>query len=432
MKHKAKLLLLLVLGGLTCPQLLAQTTIKAGKLLDVASGRWLSDQIIVVAGERIQSVSPSSENNSAAITLDLSDYYLLPGLIDLHVHLTSSAEVHGYKRLSRSIARAAIFGVGAAERTLLAGFTTARNLGAPGFADVALRDAIDAGEIIGPRLRVAGRTICITGGHCDGALLAPDFEQQSDSVANGPWEVKAQVRKNIKYGADVIKFAASGGVLSKGTDVNASQFSLVEMQALVEEAHDRGRIVAAHAHGKNGIKRAIKAGVDSVEHASLIDEEGIRLAKKAGVVLVMDIYVSDYILAEGEKAGILPESLAKERQVGQLQRENFRKAHRAGVKMAFGSDAGVYPHGQNGRQFTYMVEWGMSELEAIQAATINAAELLAWKNDQGQLNVGEIKAGRFADMIAVKENPLENIRVLENIDVVVKGGKLVKHSAEPE
>lgn len=417
---------LLFTGLLLCHPTTADTVIKTGKMLDVTNGKWLSDQIIIVEHERIKSLSTFDENTHTKIDVDLSNYYVLPGLIDLHVHLTSSSKIHGYKRLSRSVPRAAVFGVTAAEKTLNAGFTTVRNLGAPGFADVALRDAINAKEITGPRMRVAGRSICITGGHCDGGILAPQFQNQSPSAANGPWEVKAKVRENIKYGADLIKFAASGGVLSKGTDVNASQFSLEEMTSLIEEAHDRGRKVAAHAHGKNGIKRAIEAGVDSVEHASLIDDEGIKLAKKNGTVLVMDIYVSDYILSEGEKAGILPESLEKERQVGRIQRENFRKAHKAKVTIAFGSDAGVYPHGLNANQFAYMVEWGMSELEAIQAATINAAKLLDWKDSRGSLNVGDLKEGRFADLIAVRQDPLEDIKTLENIDVVIKGGEIVK------
>lgn len=400
--------------------------IKIGKMLDVRSGKWLHNQIISINNERIMSISDRQTIPSDATLIDLSDYYVLPGLIDLHVHLTSSSQIHGYKRLSRSIPRAAIFGVGSAKKTLEAGFTTVRNLGASGFTDVALRDAINDGEIVGPRMRVSGRMVCITGGHCDGGILAPQYNLHAPSSVNGPWEARKAVRENIKYGADVIKFAASGGVLSKGTSVNSSQFSINEMQAIVEEAHDRGRIVAAHAHSKNGIKRAIKAGVDSIEHGSLIDDEGIRLAKKYGTTLVMDVYVSDYILSEGEKAGILPESLDKERQVGKVQRLNFQKAVRAGAKLAFGSDAGVYPHGLNGRQFAYMVKWGMSELKAIQAATINAAELLAWKNAKGVFNVGEIQQGSFADLVAVKENPLKNIRVLENIDIVIKGGELVK------
>ena len=401
----------------------APRVIKVGKLLNVRDGTWAAEQYISVENERVTEISSIAPGK---IDMDLSAYYVIPGLIDMHVHLTSNAKLHGYRKLSVSVPKAAIYGVVAAEKTLKAGFTTVRNVGAQGYADIALRDAINEGQVPGPRMRVAGQTICITGGHCDGGILAPEFAYRSKGAANGPWEVKARVRENIKYGADLIKFAASGGVLSKGTSINASQFSLEEMTALINEAHDRGRSVAAHAHGKNGIKRAIQAGVDSIEHASKIDREGIKLAKKMGTFLVMDIYVSDYILSEGEKAGILPESLEKERQVGRVQRENFQKAHAAKVNMAFGTDAGVYPHGLNARQFAYMVKWGMTELEAIQAATLHAAKLLNWQNKQGQANVGEIKVGKFADIVALSANPLEDISVLENIAVVVKGGIQVK------
>jgi len=256
-------------------------------------------------------------------------------------------------------------------------------------------------------------------------LLPHIYNARSAGVANGPDEVRAKVRENIKYGADVIKFAATGGVLSKNTDVNASQYNFEEMKALIDEAHDRGRIVAAHAHGLQGIKRAIEAGVDSIEHGSFIDDEAIKLAKKHGTYLVMDVYVSDFILSEGEKAGILPESLAKEKKVGLLQRQNFQKAVKAGVKMAFGTDAGVYTHGLNGRQFAYMVQWGMTPLQAIQAATVNAGTLLNWKNEQGQQNVGVLEVGAFADLVAVPVDPLTQIKALEQPAHVIKSGRQV-------
>ncbi len=420
----ARRFLFLILLFIVCFDVNAETVIKTSKILDVESGKWLKDKVLVVENERIKSIIDLEQSSFDSYDIDLSGYHVLPGLIDAHVHLTSSANLHGYRRLSRSVPRAAVFGVSSAKKTLAAGFTTVRNVGAPGFADVALRDAINEGEIPGPRMRVAGRTICITGGHCDGGMLAPEYKHRSDGAADGPWEVKARVRENIKYGADLIKFTASGGVLSKGTDVNASQFSFEEMKSLIEEAHDRGRHVAAHAHGRNGILRAIRAGVDSIEHASFIDSEGIKLAKKSGTSLVMDIYVSDYILSEGEKVGILPESLAKERMVGRIQRENFKRAHEAGVNIVFGTDAGVYPHGLNARQFAFMVEWGMTELEAIQAATIRAAELLNWRDADGKLNVGVLVEGSFADLIALNEDPLKNIRTLENVEHVIKGGRL--------
>ncbi|MCH8538841.1 MAG: amidohydrolase family protein, partial [Alkalimonas sp.] len=291
---------------------------------------------------------------------------------------------------------------------------------------VDLRDAIDEGDIVGPRMRVAGHSICITGGHCDNNLLPHTYQASSFGVANSPDEVRTRVRENMKYGANLIKFTATGGVLSRNTDVNASQFSLAEMQALVAEAHDRGARVAAHAHGLHGMKRAIEAGVDSIEHASFLNDDVLAMAAEKGTYLVMDIYVSDYILGEGEAAGILPESLEKERHVGQLQRENFRRAVAAGVNMAFGTDAGVYTHGQNARQLAYMVEWGMTPLQAIQSATLHAADLLHWHHEDGRQNVGVLQAGAYADLIAVQGNPLQDIRLLEAIPVVVKGGERVK------
>lgn len=401
----------------------------AGRLLDVRSGKLLPEQAILLEQDRIHSIVALSKLNTEQQALprtDLSAYTVLPGLIDMHVHLTANPSAHGYRRLQQTPARQALFGVTAAAATLNAGFTTVRNLGAAGFADVALRDAITAGEITGPRMRVSGPAICMTGGHCDNNLLPHTYQARGDGVANGADAIRTKVRSNMKYGADVIKFTATGGVLSRNTDVNASQFSLDEMHALVAEAHDRGAIVAAHAHGLRGIKRALEAGVDSIEHASFIDDDSIKQAKRQGTYLVMDVYVSDYILQEGEAAGILPESLAKERTVGQLQRQNFSKAVKAGLNIAYGTDAGVYTHGLNARQLNYMVQWGMTPLQAIQSATITAAELLNWRNEQGQLNVGVLQAGAYADMVAVKGNPLQQITLLENIPVVIKGGELVK------
>ncbi|MGP9803019.1 Xaa-Pro dipeptidase [Rheinheimera sp. NSM] len=401
----------------------------AGRLLDVRSGKLLPDQAILLEQDRVHSIvalGKLSTEQQALPRTDLSAYTVLPGLIDMHVHLTANPSAHGYRRLQQTPARQALFGVTAAAATLHAGFTTVRNLGAAGFADVALRDAITAGEITGPRMRVSGPGLCMTGGHCDNNLLPHTYQASGDGVANGADAIRAKVRSNMKYGADVIKFTATGGVLSRNTDVNASQYSLAEMQALVAEAHDRGASVAAHAHGLRGIKRALEAGVDSIEHASFIDDDAIKLAKSRGTYLVMDVYVSDYILQDGEAAGILPESLAKERTVGQLQRQNFSKAVKAGVKMAYGTDAGVYTHGLNGRQLNYMVQWGMTPLQAIQSATLHAAELLNWRNEQGQLNVGVLEPGAYADMVAIAGNPLEQITLLEQIPLVIKGGKAVK------
>ena len=302
-----------------------------------------------------------------------------------------------------------------------AGFTTARNVGADGYADVALRDAINAGEITGPRLLVSGPALGITGGHCDDNLLPAEYQHHAAGVADGPWAARAKVREVIKYGADLIKFCATGGVLSKGDDVGVQQYELEEMRAIVEEAHKLGRKVAAHAHRTEGIKAAILAGVDSIEHASLIDEEGIRLAREWGTFLVMDIYNDTFILEKGEEVGMLPESLAKERQIGQLQRDNFRRAHQGGARIAFGTDGGVYPHGDNALQFAYMVRYAMTPLEAIQAATLNAAELLGWSD-----RVGALEPGYFADLIAVEGDPLTDVTVLEQVRFVLKSGKVYR------
>jgi len=400
------------------------TYIKAGQLIDVINGKARGNQIIVVQGERIVEVADAAnvQISADATIIDLSGHTVLPGLIDMHDHLTGDHRFHGYQGLGISVPRETLYGVLNARKTLDAGFTTVRNVGASGYSDVALRDAINDGEIEGPRMRVSGPSLGITGGHCDNNLLPSEYDHRGEGVADGPWAVRAKVREVIKYGADLIKFCATGGVLSKGDSVGGQQFTLEEMQALVNEAHQHGRKVAAHAHGAEGIKTAIIAGVDSVEHGSLIDDDGIRLAKQHGTFLVMDIYNDTFILQHGAEVGMLPESLEKERQIGQLQRDNFRKAFRAGVRMAFGSDGAVYPHGDNGKQFKYMVEYGMTPMQAIQAATVHAAELIGWPE-----SVGAIEAGRFADIIAVDGDPLEDVGVLEDIRFVMKGGMVYKN-----
>ncbi len=398
----------------------AQTVIVADALFDSMAGVLKSKPRIVIEGERISRVSFGGSIPDGDL-LDLSGHTLLPGLIDMHAHLTSSHELHGYKRLSDTNTRSALRGVKHAKNTVLAGVTTVRNLGAPGFTDVDLRDAINAGDVIGPRMFVSGPSLGITGGHCDSNLLPYGLNRQSEGVADGPWAAAKAVRRNIKFGADVIKICATGGVLSKGTKVGVQQYSFEEMQKIVEEAHRRGKTVAAHAHGTEGIYEAIRAGVDSVEHASFIDDAGIKLAKKMGTHLSMDIYVTEYILGEGEKAGILEESLEKERKTGGLQRENFTQALNAGVKMVMGTDAGVYPHGDNLKQLSRMVQFGMTPAQALQTASINGARLLKQED-----NIGVIKVGAFADIIAVKGNPLNDISELENVRFVMKGGIQVK------
>ncbi|HVO57622.1 MAG TPA: amidohydrolase family protein [Dongiaceae bacterium] len=395
--------------------------VRCGKLLDVRSGQMLTDQVVTFDGDGvISSVGPASQ--ALTSTIDLSQATCLPGLIDVHTHITGDATKNGYSGLGVSVPAEAVTGVKNARITLRAGFTTIRNVGASGFTDVAVRDGVNNGEIEGPRMLVSGPPLGITGGHCDDNLLPYQYHYRAEGVADGPWAARAKVREVVKYGADVVKICASGGVLSKGDLPGTPQYTFEEMQAIAEEAHKLGRKVAAHAHGTQSIKDAIRAGIDSIEHSSLIDDEGIALAKQHGTYLVFDIYNDDYILQEGAKAGMLQESIDKEKMVGRLQRENFRKAFQAGAKIAFGTDAGVYPHGDNARQFAKMVEWGMKPIDAIQASTIHAADLIGWSS-----KVGALEKGHFADLIAVSGNPLENVKTLETVKFVMKGGVVAKN-----
>ena len=393
--------------------------VHAAHLVDPAAGRVLADVLVVISGDHIAAVGAAATTPvpTGARRIELGSATILPGLIDVHVHLTANASDGGLNGLVKPTVREAIDGVANARRTLEAGFTTVRNVGAGGFSDVALRDAINEGEIEGPRMLVSGPPLGATGGHADDNLLPFEYHHAAEGAADGPWALRARVRQNVKYGADLIKFMATGGVLSHGDSVDGQQLSQDEMNAVVEEAHMWGRKVAVHAHGASGIRGAILAGADSIEHASLIDDEGIRLAKARGTYLAMDIYNDDFILAEGERNGIEPASLDKERQVGRLQRANFQKAVKAGVKMAFGTDAGVYPHGDNARQFPVMVSYGMTAIQAIQAATVNAADLLGWGG-----KVGRIAPGYFADLIAVDGDPVADVRALERVSFVMKGG----------
>lgn len=397
--------------------------IRAGKLVDVLAGKVLNDQTILIEGERIASVGPTATAQvpPGAERIDLSNATVLPGLIDVHTHLTVDPLQSGYASLGVSDIRAALYGVRSARVTLEAGFTSVRNVGAAGFGDVALRDAIDEGDVPGPRMRVSGYALGIKGGHCDNNLLPAEFNFTERGVADGPWAARGKVREMVKYGADLIKICASGGVLSKGDTPGAQQYTLEEMTAIVDEAHKLGRKVAAHAHGASSIRDAILAGVDSIEHASLIDDDGIKLARQKGTFLVMDLYDDDFILQEGAKAGMLPESIEKERTLGQLQRDNFRKALQGGARMAFGTDAGVYPHGDNARQFFYMHKYGMSAMQAIQAATIEAADLMGWKE-----RVGSISGGKYADLIAVRGDPLADVTELTKVMFVMKGGAVIR------
>jgi imidazolonepropionase-like amidohydrolase len=405
------------------------TAIQCGSLLDPSSGAVTKDAIVLAQDGVVRDVFPASESGklpAGATMVDLSKGFCLPGLIDVHDHLTANPKDAGYASLGVSVPRSTITGARNARVTLLAGFTTVRNVGAAGFSDVALRDGINAGEIPGPRMFVSGPPLGITGGHCDDNLLAPEFHFTESGVADGPWAARQKVRETVKYGADLIKICASGGVLSKGDLPGAEQYTFEEMQAIAEEAHKLGRKVAAHAHGTQAIKDAIKAGIDSIEHSSLIDDEGIALAKQHHTYLVFDIYNDTYILQEGPKVGMLPESIEKEKMIGKLQRSNFRKAYLAGAPLAFGTDGGVYPHGDNAKQFATMVEWGAKPIDAIRTSTVEAARLL---NQEGK--AGLVKPGSYADLIAVGSDPRSNIEELQHVRFVMKAGTIYKDDWNP-
>lgn len=398
--------------------------IKAGRLVDVRSGRVLTDQAILIEGDRIKEVGPaqtvSSHAPASARVIDLSSSTVLPGLIDCHTHLTFDPSHNGYAALGISVPREALYGAKNAKVTLEAGFTTVRNVGAGGYSDIALRDAIDAGDVPGPRIDAAGPGIGVTGGHFDNSLLAPEFHFTSESIADGVPAAIAKVREEVKYGADVIKISATGGVLSKGDSPEATQFSDEEIRAIVTEAHRLGRKVAAHAHGAAGIKQAVTAGVDSIEHASFIDDEAIRLMKEKGAYLVPTLYLSDWFIENYQRLRVPEFMVEKARVVMPAARKNIARAFKAGVKVAFGTDAAVYPHGLNAREFAVMVKLGLTPMQSIQAATVNAADLLGWSD-----RIGSIEPGRFADIIAVSGDPLADVSVLEHVAFVMKGGQIV-------
>lgn len=408
--------------GLTAIARADTLVVTAARMIDVLAGREVEHPQIVITDGRIASVGRAGDAVPAgARRLDFGDRTLLPGLIDMHVHLTSDPTLSGYRRLEYTDAFWMTVGAANARRTLEAGFTTVRNVGSSGYQDVGLMQGINHGYIEGPRIVPATYAIGSTGGHCDATQFPPSITTPSTQIANSPDEYRALVRKVHKYGAQVIKVCMTGGVLSKGDSVGAQQVSLEEIKAVVDEAHRLGLRVAVHAHGTEGINDALRAGVDTIEHASLADAESFRLAKEHGAWFDMDIYNDDYILAEGAKNGVFPESLEKERMIGLRQRQTFRAAHAAGVKMLFGTDGGVYPNGDNARQFAKMVEWGMSPMEAIQAATRSAAEALGKTAD-----LGAIAPGRYADLIAVDGDPLKDVALLEHVAIVMKGGTLVK------
>jgi len=402
-----------------------KTFLTAERMIDPVSGAAVDNPALVIEDGKIiaRGVKGGLAAPQDARVIELTGKTLLPGLIDMHTHLTGSASKgRGYSGLGLQRERGVIWGVVHAERTLMAGFTTVRNTGAEDYSTVALRDAINEGEIAGPRMFVAGPPVGIVGGHCsDNNLLPPEYNDSGAGVATGPWEMRAKVRRNIKYSVDFIKTCSTGGVFSKGTAVGAAQSTVEELKAIVDEAHMRGLKVASHAHGTVGIKNAIEAGVDTVEHASFLDDEAIRMAKRNGVYLVMDIYNTEFTLAEGERLGVRQEALDKERSLSVEQRESFRRAVKAGAKVVFGSDAAIYPHGDNGKQFSRMVEFGMTPMQAIQAATSLAAEALGKAGALGCLGVG-----CAADIIAVSGDPLEDVSTLETVDFVMQRGTVFK------
>jgi imidazolonepropionase-like amidohydrolase len=398
--------------------------VHAGKLLDVRSGKTLTDQAIVIEGGKIVSVGPFSQAKrvSGDSLVDLSTATVLPGLTDAHTHLTGNPQDAGPQALGISLPRATLTGARNARITLEAGFTTVRNVGAEGYSDVALRDAIDAGDIPGPRMLVSGPPLGITGGHCDENFLPFDFHYSAEGVADGVEGVQHKVRETIKYGADLIKICATGGVLSHGDNPQASQYTLEEMKAIVADAHRLGRKVAAHAHGAQGILWASQAGVDSIEHGSYIDDAAIAEMKKNGTYLVPTLYLADWFLEHAEQVHVPPEMIAKGKTVMAAARKNVAHAFASGVKVAFGTDAAVYPHGLNAHEFAVMVKLGMSPLQSIQAATINAADLLGWSD-----KIGAIEPGKWGDIIAVDGDPLQDVTTLERVKFVMKGGDVVKN-----
>jgi imidazolonepropionase-like amidohydrolase len=430
MKKKARVLVCcVVMGYLAGALALAQSTpapkrvvVRAGRLLDVKSGKLLTDQAIMIEGDKITSVGPASSAPSGVTVINLPNATVMPGLIDAHTHLTFDQGSVGYTGLGISVPREALIGARNARLTLNAGFTTVRNVGARGFSDVALRDAINAGDMPGPRMIVSGPALGITGGHCDDNLLPFEFHATSEGIADGVEAVQHKVREVIKYGADVIKICATGGVMSKGDDPNTSQFTMEEMKAIVAEAHRLGRKVAAHAHGAQGVTWASDAGVDSIEHGHLMDDNSIATLKKNGTYLVPTLYLMDWNRENAAKTNMPDYVRRKMDMVSAVGQANVKKAMAAGVKIALGTDAAVYPHGLNGHELGVYVRMGMTTLQAIQSATLNGADLLGWSD-----KIGSIEPGKFADVIAVDGDPLKDVTTVEHVKFVMKGGEVVKN-----
>jgi len=401
----------------------AQTVIRAGKLYDPIAGRVLDRPVIVITGNKIDSVSNGKRDSiSGATLIDLGDATVLPGFIDVHTHLTFDAGGGGYEGLGISSPRAALIGAKNARLTLLAGFTTVRNVGAEGYADVALRDAINAGDVIGPRMQVSGPPLGITGGHCDSNLLPFEFHYSAEGVADGPEAVMHRVREVIKYGADVIKFCASGGVFSKGDNPLLEQYNPEEMRVLISEAHRLGRKVATHAHSALSIKDAVRADVDSIEHGIFLDDEGIELMKQHNTFLVPTSYPLFWFEEHAPQMHLPPWVMEKSAIIIPAAKKNMAKAFRSGVRVALGTDAGVYPHGLNGGEFWSMVELGLTPTQALQSGTLNAAELMGWSD-----RIGAIRPGMLADVVAVKGDPFSDIHLLQHVQFVMKDGIVYKN-----
>ncbi len=395
--------------------------VTADRLLEVETGRFVEKPLVTIVDGKIASVEAGASAPGDGKVIDLAGHTLLPGLIDMHVHLDGRPEYGGYSSLQFTDRFATVLAVVNAEKMLKAGFTTVRNVGDGDYNVAGVDQAIEEGWIVGPRIVNGNYSLGATGGHCDQTYLPPSFGAKSPGVADSPDEFRLRVREQRKYGAEVIKVCATGGVFSRNTEPGQPQLRLEELQAIADEAHFWDLKVAAHAHGAEGIKLAIRAGFDTIEHASLVDDEGIRLAKERGTFFSMDIYNTDYTQRTGKANGVLEDNLRKDREIAQVQRDNFRKAHNAGVRMVFGSDAGVMPHEEVGGQFAVMVEYGMTPLEAIRAATVNASEALGQKGE-----VGTLRPGAWADIIAVSGNPLENVGEFTDVDAVIKGGVLVE------
>ena len=399
-----------------------RTLVRAAHLVDIRAGRTLDGQTLIVSGDRIVAVQPTAQvqPQSGDVVLDLGDVTLLPGMIDVHTHLTMETNFDPYHELSTSVAKSALIGARNAKVTLEAGITTVRNVGADGFADVDLRDAINEGLVEGPHMQVSGPAMGITGGHMDTNLLPEAYHQVGGGVADGIPAVQHMVRQNIKYGADLIKIGATGGVLSKGDDPQASQYTLEEMQAIVADAHRLGRKVAAHAHGAQGILWASEAGVDSIEHGTYINDDDIKMMKQHGTYFVPTAYLIDWMRDNGH----LPPFYAKKMQdVSAVEKTNAKHAIAAGVKVAMGTDAAVYPHGLNAHEFeVYVRDFGMTPLESLRTGTLNAADLMGWTD-----RVGSLEPGKWADVVAVKGDPLQDITVLQHPVFVMKSGTVYRN-----